>query len=258
MSDWDPTQYRKYSEARLRASLDLLLRVEVAAPRTVIDLGCGEGTATRLLRTRWPDATLIGVDRSEAMLRVAQQTIADVQWQCADLAEWRPAQPADVLYSNAALHWLPDHSTLLPRLMRILAPHGVLALQMPRNFDAPSHALIHEVALGGAWRDRLAPLVQPAPVAEPAYYYDVLAPLAQRVEIWETEYLHVLTGAHAVAEWTKGTWCRPFLDALADDGERAEFEAAYRARLAAAYPRRADGTTLFPFRRLFVVATARP
>lgn len=250
---WNPTQYRKFSAARLRPAIDLLARVELESPRTIVDLGCGEGTATRLLRERWPRAELTGVDHSEAMLRVAMQELDGVRWRHGDLAQWRSPQPVDLMFSNAALHWLPDHERLFLRLLEDIAPGGVLAVQMPCNFRSPSHTLIAEIAMSGPWRAKLHSLVRPLPVAEPAFYYDLLAPVARHLDIWETEYLHLLRGEHAVAEWTKGTWRKPFLDALTK-GEQTKFEREYRDRVAAAYPPRPDGAVLYPFRRLFIVA----
>ena len=134
-----------------------------------------------------------------------------------------------------------------------LAPGGVLAVQMPYNFAAPSHTLIVEAAREGPWWDRIQPLVKPAPVETPAFYYDTLLPHAAALDIWETEYLQVLTGQDPVKEWTKGTWLRQFLDVL-DEPQKSAFEADYAGRVAQAYPARADGRTLFPFRRLFMVA----
>jgi len=148
---------------------------------------------------------------------------------------WQPGAPADVIYSNAALHWLPDHRQLLPSLVATLAPGGVLAIQMPRNFSAPSHTLIDATARAGDWRNKLEPLLGAAPVAEPQFYYSLLAPLARTLDIWESEYLQVLTGADPVKEWTKGTWLMPFLDRL-EPAERIAFEADYTRRLRAAYP----------------------
>ena len=167
-----------------------------------------------------------------------------------------PAAPADVIYSNAALHWIVGHERLFADLVAALAPGGVLAVQMPRNFSAPSHTSIAEAARSGPWRARLEPLLRPAPVAEPAFYFDLLAPRVAELDIWETEYQQVLEGDNPVKEWTKGTWLTPLLDALAEP-ERSQFEAAYGALVARAYPPRADGRTLFPFRRLFIVARAR-
>ncbi|HEY8709494.1 MAG TPA: trans-aconitate 2-methyltransferase, partial [Burkholderiaceae bacterium] len=155
-----------------------------------------------------------------------------------------------------ALHWLPGHEHLFPALVAQLAPGGVLAVQMPRNFGAPSHTLIADAVRAGPWRARLEPLLRPSPVAAPEFYFDLLAPLVAQVDIWETEYLQVLEGTDPVKEWTKGTWLKQFLDALGEP-QRSAFEGDYAARLRIAYPVRADGRTLFPFRRLFVVAVTR-
>lgn len=254
---WDPAQYLKFAGHRLRPALDLLARVDLDAPGDVYDLGAGAGNVTRLLRARWPEARVTGVDASPEMLAKAAAAAPDIAWTRADLATWRPPRPADLIYSNAALHWLPDHERLFPDLLGAIAPGGVLAVQMPRNFGAPSHTLIAEAARSGPWRDRLEPLLRPVPVAEPAVYHDLLTPRAASVDLWETEYLQILEGPDPVKEWVKGTWLTPLLDALAEP-ERSAFEARYAALLAGAYPRRPDGRTLFPFRRLFLVATARP
>jgi trans-aconitate 2-methyltransferase len=251
---WDPAQYLKFAGPRLRPAVDLLNRIDLTEPATVYDLGAGAGNVTRLLRARWPGARITGVDESGEMLAEAATAVPDVEWQRADLAGWRPPCPADVVFSNAALHWLGAHDRLFPALLAALAPGGVLAVQMPRNFHAPSHTAVGEAVRSGPWRARLEPLLRPAPVADPAVYFDLLAPRAAALDIWETEYLHVLEGEHPVKEWVKGTWLRPLLDALVEP-ERPAFEARYADLLAAAYPRRPDGRTLFPFRRLFILAT---
>ncbi|MDR7520695.1 MAG: methyltransferase domain-containing protein [Armatimonadota bacterium] len=252
---WDPAQYLKFAAWRLRPALDLLNRINVADPSEVYDLGAGTGAATRLLRARWPNARITGVDVSGEMLARAAAEFPEIEWQQADLTAWRPPRPADVIYSNAALQWVGDHGRLFPALFSLLVPGGVLAVQMPRNFSAPSHVAAIEAARSGPWRSRLEPHLRQAPVAEPAFYYDLLAPRAAHLDIWETEYLQVLEGENPVKEWTKGTWLRPLLDAL-DEPERSRFEACYGDLVARAYPRRADGRTLFPFRRLFIVAMA--
>lgn len=253
---WNPAQYLKFAGHRLRPAVDLLNRIDVANPAEVYDLGAGAGNVTRLLKQRWPNARITGVDESQEMLAKAAIGAPEIAWQRADLATWRPLRPADVIYSNAALHWLGDHDRLFPALFSALAPGGVLAVQMPRNFSAPSHTAIADAVRSGPWRTKLEPLLRPAPVAEPAFYFDLLAPRAAALDIWETEYLQALEGDHPVTEWTKGTWLRPLLDAL-DEPERSRFEACYAELVAHAYPRRPDGRALFPFRRLFIVAKAR-
>lgn len=255
---WNPSQYLKFEQPRLRPALELLARVSLEAPRTVYDLGCGAGQLSQLMAERWPKAQVTGVDASDAMLQQAGDALPNLRWQQQDLASWKAETPADLIYSNAALHWLHDHTALFEHLMKQLAPAGVLAVQMPRNFAAPSHTSIADAVRSGPWRARLEPLLrEKLPVEEPAWYYDLLAPLAQDIDLWETEYHQVLTGPDPVKEWTKGTWLATFLHALADPAEREAFERDYAARVAVAYPMRADGTTVFPFRRLFIVARRR-
>jgi len=250
---WNPQQYSRFAGQRLRPALDLIARIPVERPQTVVDLGCGTGNVTRVLRSRWTDARIAGVDDSPQMLAEARQTAANIVWEQCDLAAWNPTQQFDVIFSNAALHWLDDHPALFERLCARVAPGGALAVQMPRNVGAPSHTLMHELATSPPWRGALAGLIRPQPVLSPEAYYGILAARTRALDIWETEYLQVLEGENPVAEWTKGTWLAPLLAALAP-AERADFESEYRRRVALAYPRQADGKTLFPFRRLFILA----
>jgi trans-aconitate 2-methyltransferase len=251
---WDPAQYLKFAGPRLRPAIDLLGHIDVEGPSLVYDLGCGAGNVTRFIAERWPQARIVGIDGSAEMLGKAKADLPQVEWQQADLATWRPPRPAAVIYSNAALHWIEDHAPVFVALFQSLAPGGVFAVQIPRNFGAPSHTSMGVAARQGPWRARLEPLLRPAPVAEPAFYFDLLSPYAAKLDMWETEYLQVLEGEHAVKEYTKSTWLSPLLAAL-DEPERSQFEAAYTELVDAAYPRRPDGKTLFPFRRMFIIAT---
>ena len=250
---WDPNQYLAYADLRLRPALDLLARVPVAAPASVVDLGCGAGNVTRVLADRWPAAGITGVDGSPEMLAEAREIAPGIAWIEADIETWHPQAPVEVLYSNAVLHWLDDHATLLPRLLDMVAKGGALAVQMPRNPDAAFQYLEAEVARGTPWWDALAPHLRLDPVAEPGFYHDLLAPLAARIELWETTYQQVLSGENPVLEWVKGSRLRPLLAALGE-GARSDYEAAYSQAVREAYPAGADGTTLFPFRRLFLIA----
>lgn len=253
---WDPAQYLKFSGERMRPAVDLLARVPAAAPASVIDLGCGAGNLAPLLMARWPQARLTGVDSSPEMLARARTEHPQAQFVQADIGTWRPAQPVDVIYSNAALHWLDRHEPLFQGLLEAIAPGGWLAVQMPRNFNAPSHTSIVETIEQGPWRARLEPLLRREPVAAPGFYWRLLEPRCAQLQVWETDYLQVLEGDNPVAEYTKGTWLKQFLDRL-QGAERDAFEAAYRARVRAWYPPEADGRTLFAFRRLFLVAQRR-
>ena len=250
---WNPERYLAFGDQRTRPAVDLLARVALRAPARVADLGCGPGNSTELLVARWPEAKVVGVDNSSEMLAKARVSGVRATWVASDIAEWTPAARFDVLFSNAALQWLPDHAGLLPRLLGHLRPGGLLAVQMPRNFGSPSHVLLRAVADAGPWASRLQPLLLQEPVGAPQWYYDLLAPSAGSIDIWETEYLQVLEGDDPVLNWMRSTALRPVQAAL-EAGELRAFEAEYKERLRSAYPKRADGRTLFPFRRLFIVA----
>jgi trans-aconitate 2-methyltransferase len=257
---WDPAQYLKYANERLRPALDLLARLPVEAPQTVVDLGCGTGNVARILAARWPRARIVGVDNSAQMLAVAKASTAggtQHEWIHADLADWAPREPVAVVFSNAALHWHDDHAALFPRIFGWVAPGGMLAVQMPDQYAAPSHVALAAVVSSERWRDRLEPLLRRSPVAPAASYYRLLAANATVVDAWTTEYLHVLPPAedfvHPVVAWTKGAALTPLLAALDSEAQQA-FLADYSARIAIAYPALPDGRVLFAFRRVFVVA----
>ena len=248
---WDPHQYLKFADHRLRPGLDLLARIPDSSPRRIIDLGCGTGTLTAMLADRWPSADITGFDSAPQMLEEARHLDAPIHWVEGDIQTWQPEAPLDLIFSNATLHWVGDHHALFPRLVAALAPGGILAVQMPRNFDAPSHALIGTVAAEGPWTGSI--VTPTAPVRPPPVYYDLLSGLTRSLDIWESEYLQVLEGDDPVLEFVGGTWLRPILASI-EQQHRAAFRSAYAAALRTAYPRRADGHTLFPFRRLFIVA----
>lgn len=252
---WEPGHYLKFEDLRVRPALDLLTQVALDAPGRVTDLGCGAGNITPFLRERWPKAHITALDHSPEMLAraMAQYVHINATWQEDDVRTWEATEAQDLIFSNAVLHWVDDHAGLFPRLMGELAPGGVLAVQMPRQFAEPSHVLMREVARSGPWAEVLTPLLREEPVAEPEAYYDGLRPHAETLNIWETTYAQVLDGEDAVLDWIGSTSLKPLLEAL--DGERREvFRDALALKLRAAYPVRADGKTLFSFRRLFIVA----
>jgi trans-aconitate 2-methyltransferase len=248
---WNDAQYLKFGDERTRAARELLTRVPLERVERAVDLGCGPGNSTALLRDRWPDAKLTGIDNSPEMLERARQDLPSVEWVLGDAASYRATEPVDLLFANAVFHWLPDHATLFPALIQQLTRGGVLAVQMPHSFEEPSHRLMREV------RARLTPggsAVNAAPpVAGAAFYYDLLAPHASAVDIWRTTYEHVMPDAAAIVEWVKGTGLRPYLDELTES-ERTAYLAEYLAAIDRAYPARVDGKRLFSFPRLFIVA----
>jgi trans-aconitate 2-methyltransferase len=256
---WDPAQYLRFAGERSRPFGELMARVGAEDPKRVADLGCGPGELTALLAARWPGAEVTGVDSSPKMIEAARAcpdpAAARIQFTLGDLRDWQPAGPHDVIVSNAVLQWLPDHLAVLARWPALLAPGGWLAVQVPGNFDQPSHQILRDLAASPRWR----PLLRGVPLnrqsAEPAQYLDLLARAGCEVDAWETTYQHVLPGDDPVLEWYKGSGLRPVLAAL-DPPAAAEFVAEYGAAARAAYPRRPYGTVL-PFRRVFVVARAR-
>jgi trans-aconitate 2-methyltransferase len=256
MADWNPALYTRFEDERTRPAAELLARVPLAAPRLAYDLGCGPGNSTALIAARFPDAEVIGLDTSPAMLESARARLPGLAFAQADAATWAPDRAPDLIYANAVLQWLPDHASLLPRLFGLLAPGGVLAVQMPDNLAEPTHRLMREVAAAGPWA---AAIGDPAVAGrlgrmlEPAGYYDLLAPMAAEVDVWRTAYHHRMADAAAIVDWVSATGLRPFLDPLNAE-ERAGFLAAYERAIEDAYPTRSDGQRLLAFPRVFIVA----
>jgi len=256
---WDANLYLKFADARMRPAMDLMARLDPAngarAGHAIYDLGCGAGNIARILAERFPESPVIGIDSSEDMLAKARSQTVDrrVTFEKGDLSKFTPSMPPSILYSNAAYQWLPGHIDMFPGLLKLLPSGGQLAIQMPRNLDAPSHALMRTAAEAGPWRDKLKNVGGVIRVEEPSLYYDRLKPLSADLDIWESIFQQVLTGKDPVAQYTSSTGLRPYLEALGPE-EGREFYETYAALIAKAYPTRADGITLFPFRRLFIVA----
>lgn len=254
---WNPADYLRFAGERGRPFADLLARVSSREPRLVVDLGCGTGSLTATLARRWPHARVVGVDSSADMLADAagSDEPGRVEFVQADVRAWEPAGPVDVLVSNAVLHWIPEHEGWLTRWASALAPGGQLAVQVPGNFRSPTHTLLGELCRAPRWADRLAEVApRPDAVLSPATYFDVLSAAGLAPDVWETTYLHVLSGPDPVLEWVRSTVLRPVVARLGDD-DAAEFTALYASTLREAYPPRPDGTTLLPFRRIFAVGT---
>jgi trans-aconitate 2-methyltransferase len=256
MADWNPALYTCFEDERTRPAAELLARVPLDAPVLAVDLGCGPGNSTALIAARYPDAEVIGLDTSPAMLESARARLSGLAFALADAATWVPERAPDLIFANAVLQWLPDHATLLPRLFGLLAPGGVLAVQMPDNLAEPSHRLMREVAGAGPWS---AAIGDPAVAGrlgrmlEPTAYYDLLAPHAAEVDVWRTTYHHRMADAASIVDWVSATGLRPFLDPL-DTDQKPRFLAAYERAIAEGYLPRSDGRRLLAFPRVFIVA----
>ncbi len=256
---WVPGQYLKYETQRLRPALELIDRIPLASPRVIYDLGCGSGHITRFLAKRWSSCKVYGIDNSSQMLSEAVSEPSSVHWVNADICDWAPLETPDLIYSNAALHWVDNHFELFPRLINCLRHGGCLAVQMPLSWDLPSHRLMRDTLAKGGPDGRpfgdasLLSVLSSRWVENADSYKEILLPCTQHLDIWETEYLHELQGDDPVFEWVRGSGLRPILNAL-DDADRDWFVKVYKKRLREAYPKGPGNRTLYPFRRLFIIA----
>jgi trans-aconitate 2-methyltransferase len=254
MEDWLPNDYLRFADERTRPARDLVARIPLKAPELVYDLGCGPGNSTALLREAYPQAKLVGLDNSTTMLAKARTHVLQVQFIEGDLATWPGDLNADLLYANASFQWVPDHVSVLLRLLKRLKTGGVLALQMPDNLDEPSHRLMRETAETGPWTGLLRNAAEAREVIRtPNEYYSLLKPHCRSLDIWHTAYTHVLDGVQGIVDFISTTGLRPYLNPL-DEAMRAQFLDAYRADLTKAYPAMLDGKVLMRFPRVFLVA----
>jgi trans-aconitate 2-methyltransferase len=251
---WSARQYSLFEQQRTRPVRDLVAAIPRVSAQTAVDLGCGPGNSTAVLAERFPQARVTGLDSSTDMLGEARQRLAAVEFIQADIGDWRPAQTYDVILANASLQWVPDHAQLYPRLVSLLNPGGVLAVQTPDNLDEPAHRLAREIAASPQWVDRIGDVRHPDRHPAP-YYFELLRSHCADVDVWRTTYHHPLAGGHAaVVEWFKGSALGPYLQKL-DQAAQQAFLDTYLHAISQAYPLLADGTVLLPFPRLFIVAT---
>ncbi|MCE0799297.1 trans-aconitate 2-methyltransferase [Buttiauxella sp. S04-F03] len=248
MQDWNPALYLQFAAERTRPAAELAARIQHPEAKHIADLGCGPGNSTALLHQAFPNATVTGIDSSPAMLEKARSALPNCQFEQADVTSWTPAIKPDVIYANASLQWVSNHPELFPHLAAQLAENGVLAVQMPDNWQEPTHTLMRQVAaeLGSpdSGREALLPAQQ---------YYDLLAQSGCTVDIWRTTYFHVMPSAQAIIEWLSSTGLRPYLANL-DAIQQEAFLERYHQLLQQAYPPRHDGNVLMLFPRLFIVA----
>lgn len=254
MSDWNPALYRRFEDERTRPARELLARVPLEAARFAVDLGSGPGNSTELLVQRFPGAEVVGTDNSPAMLESARQRLPGARFELSDIETWTPERAPDLVYANASLQWVPDHARLFPRLFSLLAPGGVLAVQMPDNHHEATHRAMRDIAALPAFAPRIGDPARLRPAMLGIHdYYDLLARRAREVDVWHTVYQHHMDSPAAIVEWMSGTGLKPFVAKL-DEAGRQAFLADYEQRMDRAYPARADGKRLLAFPRLFIVA----
>lgn len=253
MINWNPNQYLKFVKERTQPSIDLAAKVQIDSPAAVIDIGCGPGNSTEVLRKRWPHAKLTGLDSSPVMIDRARTDHPDIEWISGDAASFGFEEKYDVVFSNAALQWIPDHESLVPRLYAIVAKGGALAVQVPADFESPLRKAIVSVSKKPKWSMYTADCVHLVNYRTADYYYDILTQLTGQLDLWETTYYHILPSHSDLVEWYKGTGMKPFLERLPDEKSRMEFEREVLDRCKIGYKTSVDDKVLYPFRRIFFV-----
>lgn len=253
MSSWNPKDYLQFERERTLPCHDLVERIELSSPFRIADLGCGPGNSTAVLAERWPEASLVGIDNSPEMLKISRETQIKAEWLQVDIRNWNPTSLYDLIFSNAALQWIPDHETEIVRLFNMVSEGGALAFQIPTHIDL-WYSVLEKVVLNPKWVDRFHKFSSGFYTHKLDFYYDLLSQRSKKIGLWETEYYHVLPDPEAIVEWTKATGVRPFLNRLSDQKTRDEFITQYTHEIARTYPKQRDGKVLFPFLRRFVIA----
>ena len=254
MSNWNPELYLKFGKERTQPSIDLLARISHLAPGSIIDVGCGPGNSTAVLRTRWPEAKILGLDNSQSMIDAAHKAYPEGDWLVADIENYASSKSFDLVFSNATLQWINFHEILIPHLLNLLAPKGLLAVQVPANGMSPLIKTLHEISTKPAWKQFAPPSDQTPNYRTPQYYYELLSSLDVDFEVWQTTYFHKQASIKGIIEWSRATSLRPWLDKLPDDQSRNEFEAELLSGITPLYSSLPDGSVIFPFPRTFFTA----
>jgi trans-aconitate 2-methyltransferase len=254
VQDWDPQQYLQFKHERTQPSIDLVARIHSDDPKTIIDIGCGPGNSTQILHTRWPNAVIIGLDNSEKMIERARKDYPNQQWIVGDALTLEINQTYDIVFSNAAIHWIPNHDVLIPRLFQLVNKNGILAIQIPANHDSPLYKIIVRTSQNRKWSALTAGSEQVKTYHNVEYYYNTLISLTQEIAIWQTTYYHILKSHQELIDWYRSTAMKPVLERLQTDKNRAEFEEEVLNESKKYYPLQRDGRIIYPFKRLFFTA----
>ncbi len=253
MGDWNPELYLKFKSERTQPSIDLISRLNQIEPKSIIDMGCGPGNSTQVLVNRWPASQVTGLDGSEAMIKQARQDYPNQEWIIADAATFESETKFDLVFSNAVLQWIPNHDTLLPRLVDLLTENGVLAIQIPQFWDMPLGEIIDGIAKSDRWKTQTERVSDLFTIHNYPFYYDVLSKLFDSIEIWETDYMHVLDSHASIIEMMRSTGLKPYLEKLENRSDKNEFEAEVLREIMKPYPSQENGKVLLPFKRLFFI-----
>jgi trans-aconitate 2-methyltransferase len=253
MKDWNPDWYMQFSSERTQPSIDLTSRINQIEPESIIDIGCGPGNSTQVLANRWPKSKITGLDSSTAMIRKAKQDYPDQEWIVADALTYKPEIKYDIIFSNAAIQWIPDHEKLLTKFYEILTDNGIIAFQIPLFWDMPLGKIINNTAKDDRWKTKTESVSNLFTIHDYSFYYDQLSKLFNSIEIWETSYMHILNSHAAILEMMRSTGLKPYLERLDNDSEKRKFEQEVLKEIQSAYPIQKDGKVILPFKRLFFI-----
>jgi trans-aconitate 2-methyltransferase len=252
--DWNPDLYLKFNKERIQPSIDLVARIDYENPIRIIDIGCGPGNSTQILCQRWPDSSIIGADNSPAMIKKATEDYPGQKWILFDAGKDEMDEKFDIVFSNATIQWIPDHDALLNKFSSMMNENGILAIQIPLFFDMPLGVAIANIASNKKWQQATKGVKELFTIHDASYYYNQLANHFTQIEIWVTDYYHIMESHLSILEMIRTTGLKPYLDRIEDENEKNEFEAFVLDKIRKDYPMQNDGRVLFPFNRLFFTA----
>ena len=253
MADWDSAQYLKFKKERTQPSIDLANRIPLSEPKRIIDIGCGPGNSTKVLLDKYPNADILGVDYSENMLKKAAANYPMLKFSAFDASSeiWNLDKDYDIVFSNACIQWIPNHNELLRKMMSLLNDGGILAVQIPIQYNEPIYKIIQQVVSSQNQENRFS-YSNPLNILNDSEYYDILSEISKDFEIWTTTYYHRMKNHRDIVEWYKSTALKPYLDRLDEDGQKA-FLADVYSEVLTQYKTQANGEVILRFPRLFFI-----
>jgi trans-aconitate 2-methyltransferase len=253
--DWNPDLYLKFDKERTQPSIDLVSRIKSDNPLKIIDIGCGPGNSTQILIQKWPDSHIIGIDNSPAMIEKAKNDYPNQNWKLLDAGINEIPDTYDIIFSNATIQWIPNHMELFKKLFRILNEKGVIAVQIPLFWDMPLGKTIEKLANESRWNSATRGVKELFTIHNYSYYFDLLSLFSDSIDIWETYYMHILDSHFSILDMIRSTGLKPYLDRLETENDKMDFEAQVLTEILKDYPKQKNGKVIFPFKRLFFIAT---
>ena len=253
MNDWNPNQYLQFRTQRTQPSIDLVAKIDFAEPKTILDIGCGPGNSTQVLVHRWPKARIIGLDNSASMIAKAKTEYPAQEWILADAATYESDLKFDIVFSNATIHWIPNHPALISRIQGLLLDGGIVAVQLPLFWAMPLGQIIDQISRDSRWQSQTEQVSELFTIHDYSFYYDELSALFRKVDLWETTYMDILDSHQSIVEMIRSTGMKPYLERLGTDVARDEFEQEVLKEIMQVYPLQQNGKVILPFKRLFFI-----